>query len=147
MKNPIRNAVVEISKHDLVTCKRCGCPDLAWVTYKSGKHGLVETACSRPLWRGQGPAPVGLFALKFNYHNCAEYTAQMEEIKRRSSQCHPKADKPREIISDAISYLVLQYAHENGGPSGWSKVPITAPIMQAIEILSAAASKIQEVKS
>lgn len=108
MANPIRNAVVQISKRDLVTCKRCGCPDLAWVTYKSGKRGLVKTAGERPLWRGDGPAPEGLFALKFNYHNCAEYTAAIADAERRASLCHPKAENPKEILADAMKVIIAE---------------------------------------
>lgn len=139
MRNPIHNAVVEISKRDIVSCKRCGCPDLTWVTYKSGKHGLVQVAYNRPLWRGDGPAPVGLYALKFNYHNCAEYLAGKADAERRTSQCHPKADKPREILADAMSVIIQMEA-----PSNYAQfVAGKGPNFEAMEILMQAQSQIE----
>lgn len=143
--NPIRNAIVPITKRDLVSCKRCGCTDLAWVKFKSGKSGLVETAVTRPFWRGNGPAPEGLWALKFNFHNCDEYRKLQTEIQLRASMCHPKADKPREILADAISHVIHTTLNEIG-PAGFAKLTMENTEMQAIELLSRLAGQIQEVK-
>lgn len=137
MRNPIHNAVVEISKRDVTTCKRCGCPDLAWVKYKSGKSGLVQVSYNRPLWHGDGPAPVGLFALKFNYHNCDEYRASIADAERRASACHPKADKPRDIIADAMRVIILMES-----PKFEQLVSGKGPNFEAIEILMKAQSEI-----
>lgn len=142
MRNQIHNAVVSITKRDLVSCKRCGCPDLAWVKFKSGKSGLVETAGTRPFWRGEGPAPEGLWALKFNYHRCETYTAAKEEAVRRSSFCHPKADKPREILTDAGRVIIAEAARE-GGLQRFADV--NDPIFKAMEILLTAQSSVQEL--
>jgi hypothetical protein len=145
MGNPIRNAVKEISKKDLVTCKRCGCPDLAWVQYKSGKWGLVDTAVQRPLWRGDGPAPEGLFALKFNYHRCEEYTKLKAEIERRASECHPKADNPAAIVADACSPIIKEiYSH---GAEVGNKIMVddNHPLRQALELLLNAQSTISNL--
>lgn len=137
--NPIRNAVVEISKKQIVSCSRCGCPDLAWVTYKSGKRGLVKIARQRPLWYGNGPAPEGLFALKFNYHNCAEYIAHRQDAERRASECHPKASKPREILTDAMRVIMALEA-----PTNYAQfVAGVGPNYEAMEILLTAQSAIQ----
>lgn len=141
MANPIRNAVVQISKRDLVSCKRCGCPDLAWVKYKSGKSGLVETATQRPLWRGYGPAPEGLFALKFNYHNCQRYTELKNEVERRATMCHPKADNPAAILADAMS-VVIHDIYSNGTDVA-TKILLDEkhPLNQALHIMIKAQSE------
>lgn len=109
-RNPIGNAIVSITPRDIVRCKRCNCPNLAWVKYKSGKSGLVETATQRPFWKGNGPCPEGLYALKFNYHKCEDYINLCKEIERRNSLCHPKAENPAEILSDAMRVLILECA-------------------------------------
>lgn len=114
MSNPIRNAIKPITKRDLVSCKRCGCPNLARVKYASGKWGLVETSVERPFWRGDGAAPEGLWALKFNYHNCEKYLADNKEAELRANACHPKAHNPAEILADSFS-AVIANAVANGG--------------------------------
>lgn len=138
MRNPIHNAVVEISKNQITSCKRCGCHDLAWVSYKSGKHGLVQVSYNRPLWRGEGPAPVGFYALKFNYHNCAEYLAGKADAERRANACHPKASNPREIIADAMRVIIALET-----PNNYSQfVAGKDANFDAMEILMAAQSSI-----
>jgi hypothetical protein len=141
MGNPIKNAVIQITKRELVTCKRCGCTDLAWVKYKSGKSGLVQTAVRRPLWRGEGPAPEGIFALKFNYHNCDEYREQLAfaaETVRLSELSktlpHPKAEKPSDILTDAVVYLFRNYAKDFQD--------VDSPVFQAVQIMSDATKAI-----
>jgi len=142
MTNPIRNAVVPLTPRDLVRCKRCGCPDLAWVQFKSGKWAPVQTACRRPLWRGQGPAPEGLFALKFNYHRCEEYRALQAEIERRNSQCHPKADRPAEIVADAAGYLIRQM-YANGAAEATTRITNeNDPLTAAIHLLAKKAAEV-----
>ena len=139
MRNPIRNAIQSITRRDLVTCKRCGCPDLAWVKFKSGKSGLVKTAGERPFWRGEGPAPEGLFALKFNFHRCDEYRtaiAQAEETRRIiESAPHPNAANPGKILGNALAHLLV--AH---GPAAFSN--LDHPVCQAAGILAEAASQV-----
>lgn len=142
MRNPIRNAVVSITKRDLVSCKRCGARDLAWVQFKSGKWGLVETACQRPFWRGEGHAPEGLFAMKFKYHKCEEYLAIKAELERRASQCHPKADNPAMILADAMRPLIFEAA-QNGGLERLGNE--NDPLGQAFHILMNAQSSIQNL--
>lgn len=123
MRNPIVNLIQSISPRDLKTCNRCGCPDLAWVKFKSGKWALVHTSTSRPFWHGDSQAPQGLWAVKTSYHNCAEYIAKqaeratelakyqtaIDDKKMRSDWCHPKADNPIEILKDAVVYLWSTY--------------------------------------
>ncbi len=139
-RNPIRNAIVPITKRDLVTCKRCGCPNLAWVKFKSGKFGLVETACERPLWRGDGPAPEGLWALKFNFHNCEQYLNLKADIERRANECHPKADTPRDILVDASSHLIGLAATS---PEGVARFANPAdPLAQALQIILDAINRV-----
>ena len=138
-RNPIHNAIREITKRDLRVCNRCGCPDLAWVQYKSGKWGLVETAVQRPFWRGEGPAPEGLFALKFNYHRCDEYLASKRDAEKRASDCHPKADKPREIIADATKVIIALCVTDKFAQLVAGK----GPLFEAMEILGKASSEVQ----
>lgn len=138
MHNPIHNAVKEITKRDLRSCNRCGCPNLAWVQFKSGKWGLVETACQRPFWRGEGQAPVGLYALKFNYHRCDAYLASKQDAERRANECHPKASNPREILADATKVIITQcvadkFAQLTAG---------SGPLFEAMEILMKAQSEV-----
>lgn len=139
MKNPIHNAIVSITKRDLKVCNRCGCPDLTWVQFKSGNWGLVETAVQRPFWRGQGKAPEGLFALKFNYHRCAEYIAAKQDAEKRASDCHPKADRPLEILADAMRVIITEcvadkFAQLTAG---------SGPLFDAMEILLKAQSEVR----
>ncbi len=136
--NPIHNAVKEITKRDLRVCNRCGCPDLALVQFKSGKWGLVQTAAQRPFWRGEGPAPVALYALKFNYHRCDEYLATKHDAEKRASDCHPKADKPREIIADAMRVIVTECIADKFAQLTAGK----GPLFEAMEILMKAQSEV-----
>jgi hypothetical protein len=138
MRNPIRNAVVSITKRDLVKCNRCGCPDLCWVKFKSGKSGLVQTAVQRPLWRGESPAPEGLFALKFNFHRCEEYLAVKADAERRANGCHPKADKPRDILVDAMRPIIADCARDNYRQLQAGQ----GPLFEAIQILTNAMSEV-----
>lgn len=142
MRNPIHNAIVPITKRDIVSCKRCGCPGLAWVKFKSGKSGLVETAVQRPFWRGQGPAPEGLFALKFNYHNCEAYKANKLESERRASMCHPKADNPAAILADAARVIINECVADKYEQLKAGK----GPLFEAMEIILNAQSQVPNIK-
>lgn len=120
MRNPINNLIVPISPKSLKTCNRCGCDRLAWVQLKSQKWVLVRTATERPYWQGDSPAPEGLWAVKNAYHNCDEYRQQqakhtkaVEDCKLRETWCHPKADKPLDIMADILTYLWTERCSES----------------------------------
>jgi len=134
MANPINNAIKAITKRDLVTCKRCGCHDLAWVQFKSGKWGLVETASRRPFWRGDGPCPEGLYALKFNYHRCDDYRKGQAAIELRK-QSTVEGESVSEYLTHAVVHLYRPYL---------STPPCEIPqyVMDALVILSNAATRI-----
>ena len=115
--------ITSITERDLRVCNLCGCTDLAWVKYKSGKWGLVHTTTRRPGYSGEHEAPRGLWAVKTAFHKCADYKAKkaakkaaevaqiaeyqsvIDDSALRSEWCHPKADKPLEILTDAFIYL------------------------------------------
>jgi hypothetical protein len=149
-RNPINNLIKPISKHDLRVCNRCGCENLAWVQYKSGKWGLVKTTTTRPFWQGESQAPEGLWAVKTAYHNCDEYRAEQEEKAKelakyqadiddremRSKWCHPKADNPVQILMDAFTHLYIHNINEFQNPD--------SPIREASNIIGNCASLLGE---
>jgi hypothetical protein len=145
-QNPIQNLIKSITARDLKTCSRCGCQNLAWVQYKSGKWGLVGTSTRRPYWQGEGVAPTGLWLIKTSFHNCEEYknkkAEEAEQLAKyqvayddkqtRAAWCHPKADNPGEILTDAFVYLYKTYLVEFQD--------VKSPIFQAANILGKAAA-------
>jgi hypothetical protein len=91
------------------------------------------------MWRGRGPAPVGLFALKFNFHKCEEYTALKLEIERRASMCHPKADNPAAILADAMHVVIM---NASAAKDLMLLSDETHPIGQAYAIIANAMSQV-----
>lgn len=144
-RNPIQNAVLPISKRDLKTCKKCGCPNLAWVQFKSGKWGLVHTTTERPLWRGEGPAPEGLFAAKFAHHNCAAYLEEQARREALKDPCHPKAANPAAILADAASRIIRLAMEEPGKTMIFcdDKHPLTEALTLIVEAQSRCPRAIQ----
>ena len=138
---PRPHSTEAISNRQLVKCSRCGAPDLCWVTYKSGKHGLVQTALHS---NGRYQEPT-LVACRFQFHNCAEYTQVKTEIERRNSQCHPKADQPAKILADALHHIIDQIVDTPNGLETLNEK--SHPLTQAFEILLAAQSSIPNLEA
>src|SRR5258708_15838296 len=74
--NPIRNAVVLVLEKKLVSCKRCGCPRLAWIQLKSLRWVLCETSIKRPFYTGDNQTPEAqpgtVYANKTAIHDCGK---------------------------------------------------------------------------
>jgi len=95
--NPIRNAVELASERKLISCKRCGCPRLAWVQLKSQRWVLCETSYKRPFYTGDNQTPEAqpgmVYANKTRIHNCAAHALSNTRyaVEADLSQALPKA--------------------------------------------------------
>ena len=101
-----RSVTFAIGKRDLVICKRCGCPDLAWATsQRTGKHYLVKTYVASDDGRHRT-----LVANKMAFHNCDEYRKELEVVQqeqrlRKMQELHPKAVDPGSILADSFRHV------------------------------------------
>jgi hypothetical protein len=114
--NPVRNAYEYVSTKKLVTCKRCGTKDLAWVKFKSGKWALVHTGSERPFYSGQNQTPQAapgmVYALKTSYHNCgqealqaARYAVDADLARGLADAVTVKADMPLPELQNMVATM------------------------------------------
>lgn len=118
MRNPIQNMITLVPTNKLVTCKRCTCPELAWVeSKKTGKWYLVHTSGTRPCYRGENQAPEApngyRYAVKTAAHSCDEWTRRQTEHKYRW-QLDRALGEIKEIDSKMVRAL-LEASKANGG--------------------------------